>query len=85
MNRKDVLDYAGRPWAETASAKASHWVREYRARGPEVTLRAAHSLWLHMSRVRCDWPTIQDRESDLEHHLELRRNLDRAARGIAGR
>jgi hypothetical protein len=85
MNRKDLVDYARRPWAEAASAKASHWVREFRARGPEVTLRAAHGLWLHMARVRRDWPTAQDRERDLEHHLELRRSLDRAARALAGR
>src|SRR5207249_334469 len=56
VNRKELLDYARRPWAEAASAKSSHWVREFRAGGPEVTLRAAQSLWLHMARVRDDWP-----------------------------
>lgn len=64
-------EYAARDWQIIADQDRLHWVREYRLHGPEVTMRASMALWEHLHRVRPEWPTAQDRQEDLDHHLLL--------------
>jgi hypothetical protein len=75
--------FLDRPWALLRTAKRRHWAEEVAARGPEAPLRAARALWLHMRRVRPDWPSDAERAEDLAHHLDLKGCLDRAARALA--
>ena len=83
VDASSVRRFVDRPWELLRAAKRRHWAEEVTARGPEASLRASRALWLHMRRVRPDWPSDADRAEDLAHHLELKGCLDRAARALA--
>jgi hypothetical protein len=38
-----------------------------------------------MRSVRPDWPTARERADDLSHHVELKRQIDRASHAFARR
>lgn len=82
MDAASIREFVGRPWEALAAAKRRHWAAEVTARGIEAPLQASQALWLHMRRVRPDWPTDVERAEDLAHHLELKGCLDRAARAL---
>ena len=83
MDASSVRRYLDRPWEVLRAAKRRYWAEELTARGPEAPLQASRALWLHMRRVRPDWPSDAERAEDLARHLELKRCLDRAARALA--
>lgn len=83
VDASSVRRFADRPWELLRAAKRRHWAEEVTARGPEASLGASRALWLHMRRVRPDWPSDAERAEDLAHHLELKGYLDRAARALA--
>jgi len=74
----DLRAYAGRDWHLVAALKREHWAREL-ARGPLATFEASEALRTHMCRLRPDWPSERERREDLEHHIALKRAIDRAA------
>jgi hypothetical protein len=80
---RDARAYVERGWSEAERLKREHWAREYRARGSVATVDAAQALWAHMRAARPDWPTDADRGADLDHHVALKRSIDRAARVFA--
>lgn len=82
MDADDIRAYAQRAWAAAEAGKREHWAREFAARGSAATLEAAHALWIHMRAVRPDWPTARERDADLDHHIALKRAIDRAAGGF---
>ena len=75
--------FARRDWQATAALKREHWAREFAVRGPAATLEASAALWRHMRAVRPDWPSAEERQDDLAHHIALKRAIDRAARVFA--
>ncbi|MBI1736023.1 MAG: hypothetical protein HYR51_12685 [Candidatus Rokubacteria bacterium] len=79
MESRDVRSYVERGWAAAETGKREHWAHEFATRGPQSTLDAAHTLWVHMRAVRPDWPTERERDADLAHHIALKRAIDRAA------
>jgi hypothetical protein len=83
MDAASVRRFVDRPWDLLRAAKRRHWAEEVAARGPEAPLRASRALWLHMRRVRPDWPSDAERAEDLAHHVVLKGCLDRAARALA--
>lgn len=85
MESGDVQRYTGRPWAEIEASRESFWAGEFAEHGPETTLRASQSLWAHMRCVRPDWPSEAERAEDIAHHVELKRRLDQAGRGLGSR
>ena len=80
MDASSVRRFVDRPWELLRAAKRRYWAEEVAARGPEAPLRASRALWLHMRRVRPDWPSDAERAQDLAHHWELKGYLARAAR-----
>lgn len=84
MNPRHLRDFLQRDWETAAARKREHWVREFAAGGAVVTLEASAALWCHMRAVRPDWPTQQQRQEDLSHHLAVKRAIDRAARVFVG-
>ena len=78
MNPEDVRAYARRAWHAAERLKREHWARETAAHGPLATFEASVALWEHMRRLRPDWPSPDERREDLEHHLRLKRDIDRA-------
>ena len=80
-----IRRYAQRPWARIEASKREHWARQRDEHGAGSAVLAAHALWLHMRRVRPDWPTEEERAQDLADHVALQRAFERAGRGLAGR
>lgn len=79
VDEEDVRAYARRAWHVAAALKQEHWARESAAR-PPATFEISQALWVHMRRLRPDWPTEAERREDLAHHVALKRAIDRAAR-----
>ena len=79
MKPADARAFVERDWAGLAALKRAHWAERFRAEGAHATLRAATALWEHARRVRPEWPSEQDRAADLAQHVELKRQIDRAA------
>jgi hypothetical protein len=85
MDLNAVRRYANRPWAEIEESKREHLARFFSSGGPDLRLRTAHALWLHMRSVRPDWPTQTDRDEDLAHHVAMVRTFDLARRALPDR
>jgi hypothetical protein len=83
MDARDLRSFVERPWDVLEASKRAHWGREFRERGPSATVEAAHVLWLHMRALDPDWPSREQRETDLAHHIALKRDLARAASALA--
>ena len=84
MNPQHLRDFLQRDWETAAARKREHWVREFAACGAVATLEASAALWRHMRAVRPDWPTPEQRQEDLDHHIAVKRAIDRAARAFVG-
>jgi len=84
MNPADARAFLDRDWDRLAALKSAHRVECFRAGGREATLRTAAALWAHARRVRPDW-SDSGRNEDLAHHIELKRQIDRAAHALARR
>jgi hypothetical protein len=82
MEALDVRAYLDRCRTAGDSGKREHWAREYRQHGSTATLDAAQALWLHMRAVRPEWPSEDERQADLAHHVALKRAIDRAERAF---
>jgi hypothetical protein len=85
MDRDAVSAYARRSWDEVERQKRAYWAEEYARVGAEATIRASRALFEHMRQVRSDWPTERDRQEDFEHHVRLKRLLDRTANALTVR
>jgi hypothetical protein len=85
MDRDAIRGYVGRQWAALADAKRAWHARRFREHGAAPGVALAQALWEHVRGIRPDWPTAADRERDLAHHVELKRQLDRTAHAFARR
>ncbi len=85
MDRDALRAYAQRDWAAIERLDQDHWAETFRRNGPDQAFRAAAALAEHARRARPDWPSAEDRQRDLEHHLELKRRIDRAASAFSTR
>ncbi|MGH7279469.1 MAG: hypothetical protein ACREJG_12390 [Candidatus Rokuibacteriota bacterium] len=85
VNADHLRAFARRGWHVPGASEEDHWARETAERGPLATFEVAHALWLHMRRVRPDWPTDEDRRADLTHHVALKRAIDCAAGAFLAR
>lgn len=85
MERKAIRAFVARDRDRVAALKRDHHANRYRASRGTSGLEAGQVLREHAIRVRPDWPTQRDRNEDLEHHVELKRQLDRAAHAFSAR
>ena len=85
MDPVAVRSFMQRSYDVVAESKEDHWARRFQERGAEATWHAGQALREHAKRVRPDWPSEHDRAEDLEHHIQLKRLLDRAAHAFARR
>lgn len=77
--------FAERDWSRIEALDRRYWIEEYRRHGAAATVGASVALWRHMRRLRPDWPNDEERRRDLEHHVSLKRLLERASRDLAAR
>ena len=85
MDPLAVRSFMRRAYDVVAESKQDHWARRFREEGGDATWRAGQALREHVKLVRPDWPSEDDRAEDLEHHIELRRLLDRTAHAFPRR
>lgn len=71
MNRADIVAYATRDWRAVQEAKERYWAERQPSLTPEETLAIADGLRLHVNALRPDWPSVEDRERDLEVHARV--------------
>jgi len=75
--------FLARDWSTLESMDRRYWAEAFTRSGADPALRASMALRAHMRRIRPDWPSAEERESDLRHHVAFKRLLDRAARDAA--
>lgn len=85
MNRGDLEAYARRDWTVLDRLDREHWVDTFQRSGGAVSFRVSAELAEYVRRLRPDWPSAADRQEDLEHHVALKRRIDRAARAFNSR
>jgi hypothetical protein len=84
MNGSSVRAYLTRDWGLLEDETDRHRAEAYQA-DPTWAWRTAAALREAVSTANPSWPTTDDREADLAHHLQLRRVLDRVSDELARR
>lgn len=69
-------------WAMVRARKLDHWAAQYAKFGPAGALRTADELREHVRALQPDYPGLEARRSDWEHHEAMRRLFDRAAHAL---
>jgi hypothetical protein len=70
-----TLEPAGVDHDTVDRVRTAYWVERLRRLGPTESLRVADELWRHVRRLRPDWPSPEERETDLAGHIALREAL----------
>lgn len=79
--RHETAALTERKWSAIGASHRGYWAEQIRRHGPGAALEVAHALRQHMKSINPDWPSPRDREKDLDGHLRLKKQLDRAANG----
>ena len=79
MDPEAVRAFVGRDWARVDALKRAYHADRARGAEPHAGFVLSQALREHARRVRPDWPTPRDRTEDLNHHVDLKRKLERAA------
>ena len=85
MDPADIRAFAGRDWAAAEASKRAYLAERAREGDGMWAFWAAQALFEHMRALRPDFPTEADHAGDLEHHVALKRTLDRASRALLAR
>ncbi len=83
--REAIRAYRDRRWDLVAREKRRFAAERYRRGGPEAALEAAARLRARWAELHPEGPAPESRAADLEHHVGLKRKLDRARHVVAGR
>jgi hypothetical protein len=83
MDREAARAFASRHWTEFERLRARERAVRFRKEGSRGTVRRSRALWQWVRSIRSGWPSEALRARDLVHHVELKRRIDRAARGFA--
>lgn len=75
VRKEDLLAYARRDWAAVEERKRAHWAAERLT--PEEALRLGDELRRHVAALQPDWPSSEERQSDLATHLRVAESLRR--------
>jgi hypothetical protein len=79
MARADELrKYVRRDWRLLEQTKQEFWLNRRRRRSAVAALRVADALREEVRAIRPDWPSPDDRASDLAAHTRLAETLARA-------
>jgi hypothetical protein len=85
VDAKHIKEFVDRPRAAVDSLKAEWWAARAGDCGPGSPLAAGHALLDHARRTDPTFPSPEYLALDLDHHIRLKRLLDRASRALAGR
>jgi hypothetical protein len=85
MDPASLRSYASRDWNAIAAAKRAYWAHRFRREGAQATMGASLALLREMRELRPDFPTSDDRRSDLDAHLRLQVLFARVAHAFTRR
>lgn len=71
MDRDSVRQFAGRDWSALASSKTRFWHALKTHRSAADVLALADQMRRHAQQLRPDWPTREQRLSDLLVHQRV--------------
>lgn len=83
VKKKDLVDFAARPWQVIGEGDDEHWRARKRELGPAEGMRIAAELRALVVAERPDWPGAADREADLAVHARVSEGLRRVAASCA--
>jgi len=81
-----IRAFTDRPWDELAALKRRHAAERYAREGHHASLRIARGLYARFRSLAIEGSVEgyeERRQRDLEHHVELKRLLDRARGALA--
>lgn len=85
MDRAAARAFAQRDYALLERLKEEHRTRRHREQGADATVEVVSALFEHAREISPDFPSARYRAEDLEHHIRLKRLLDRAAHAVTVR
>jgi hypothetical protein len=71
VRKEDLIAFVKRDWNAIAALKRRHWAEQKSRMKPAEALRVGDELRYHVSALRDDWPTDEDRQKDLASHIRL--------------
>lgn len=77
MRREDLIAFARRDWTSVASAKDRFWSEQKRQMTATEVLQLADALRSSVVSRQGDWPSDDERRSDLETHVRVSESLRR--------
>jgi len=77
MRREDLIGFARRDWPSVAAMKDRFWVEQKRGMTPGQALQLGDELRTSVTSRRGDWPSDDERRSDLETHARVSESLRR--------
>jgi hypothetical protein len=83
MNDSEIRAFAERYRAGQAGFDRVYWAAEYRRSGFIAAQKASLALQRHMKSIRPGWPDNRDRKQDLDHHIVMKKLLERNADALA--
>lgn len=83
--REQLRAFASRRWDLVADEKLSFLATRYRVSGAEASRKAAEAMAQRWASLHPGSPSPEARQQDFQHHVALKRKLDRAADAIGRR
>jgi hypothetical protein len=77
MRREDLIAFARRDWQSVAAMKERFWVAQKRRMTASEALQLADDLRSSVTSRRDDWPSDDERRSDLATHARVSESLRR--------
>jgi hypothetical protein len=75
VRKEDLIAFARRDWAAVEEWKRAHWAAEMLT--PEEALCIGDDLRRHVAELRPDWPSADERRTDLATHIRVAESLRR--------
>jgi hypothetical protein len=79
VRKEDLIAFAHRDWSAIEALKRRYWREQKSRMTPAESLEVGDGLRQHVSALRDDWPTEEDRRKDLASHTRVSELLRRVA------
>ena len=77
MRREDLIAFARRDWTRLAAMKDRFWIEQKQQLSASEILQLGEDLRSAVTSRRTDWPSDEERRSDLASHARVSENLQR--------
>jgi len=85
VKAEHIREFVNRPREAVESLKAEWWASHADADEEGSALHVGHALLEHARHVDASFPSAEYLAADLEHHILLKKRLDRASQALARR